>query len=47
MHKRKPRDLENSVSYVETATPNATEGEPRRSSKMSVDDAENEHKGGV
>ncbi|KAG6608921.1 Amino Acid/Auxin Permease (AAAP) Family [Phytophthora cinnamomi] len=50
MHKKKPRDLENPVSYVEAATPDVTQGEPRRSSKMSyvsVADAENEHKGDV
>ncbi|KAE9015852.1 hypothetical protein PR001_g14795 [Phytophthora rubi] len=51
MHKRKPRgDLENPVGYVDAATPDVTQGEPRRSFKMSyvsVTDAENEHKGDV
>ncbi|KAG2770481.1 hypothetical protein Pcac1_g18453 [Phytophthora cactorum] len=50
MHKKKSHDLENPMSYVEVATPNVTQEEPRRSSKMSyvlVADAENEHKGDV
>ncbi|KAE9081459.1 hypothetical protein PF006_g27107 [Phytophthora fragariae] len=52
MHKRQPRgDLEDPVSgYVDAATPDVTQGKPRRSSKMSyvsVGDAENEHKGDV
>ncbi|KAL3656619.1 hypothetical protein V7S43_018524 [Phytophthora oleae] len=50
MHKKKQHDLENTVSYIEAATPNVTQEEPRRSSKMSyvsVADAENEHKGDV
>ncbi|KAG7387967.1 hypothetical protein PHYPSEUDO_013365 [Phytophthora pseudosyringae] len=48
MHKKRPHDLENPASYMEAATPNATQEEPPRSSKMSyvsVADAENEHKG--
>ncbi|KAI9994502.1 hypothetical protein PInf_011137 [Phytophthora infestans] len=50
MHKKKESDLENPISYVEVVTPNITQEEPRRSSKMSyvsVADAENEHKGDV
>uniref|UniRef100_H3GUV2 Amino acid transporter transmembrane domain-containing protein n=1 Tax=Phytophthora ramorum TaxID=164328 RepID=H3GUV2_PHYRM len=50
MHKKRPLDLEDPVSYVEAATPDVTQGEAPRSSKMSyvsVADAENEHKGDV
>ncbi|GMF27537.1 unnamed protein product [Phytophthora fragariaefolia] len=35
MHKKKKHDLENPVNYVEVATPDVTQGDPRRSSKLS------------
>jgi vesicular inhibitory amino acid transporter len=50
MHKKRPSDLKNPVSYAEAATPDVTQADARRSSKMSyvsVADAENEHKGDV